>query len=76
MSSYRPILTNAERQRNARLKELLANRTKVHQNQEKGVNQETKPMYLTPAQFEKMKDLQKEGLSREDAVDWVLENIK
>ena len=72
----RPILTNAERQRNARVKELLANRTKVPQNEEKGVNQGTKPMYLTPAQFEKMKDLQKEGLSREDAVDWVLENIK
>lgn len=68
---YRAIINNAERQRNARVRELLANRTKVSQNQNN-----TPPTRLSAEQMDKVKELVKEGLTREEAVKWALDNIK
>ena len=69
--SYRPILNNAERQRNARVKELLANRTKVSQNQNN-----TPPTRLTAQQMDRVNELREQGMSREEAVKMVLDNTK
>ena len=71
MSNYRPILTNAERQRNARVKELLANKTKVLQNQNN-----TPPTKLTQEQMDEVNELRKLGYSREEAVKMVLDYLK
>ena len=76
------ILSPAERIRNARVKEIMKAKQvsnedkKVSQNQKEGVNQGNKPRYLTSTQMDKVKDLQLEGMSREEAVSWALENIK
>jgi len=78
----RTILSAQERIRNARIKEIMKAKQvsnedkKVHQIKEKQVNQGNKPRYLTSTQMDKVKDLQKEGMSREEAVAWALENIK
>jgi len=72
----RNLLSATERARNERLRQLHLQRTKASQNQNKGLNQEAKPRYLTPAQMDKVKDLQREGMSREEAVKWALDNIK
>lgn len=78
----RIILSPAERIRNARIKEIMKAKQvsnedkKASQNQNKGANNEDKPRYLTSTQMDKVKDLQREGMSREEAVAWALENIK
>lgn len=70
--NYRPILNNAERQRNERLRQLHAQRTKVpHES-----NKPPQTKYLTQAQMDKVKELVKEGLTREEAVAFAIDNIK
>lgn len=72
----RNLLSATERARNERLRQLYLQRTKASQNPNKQVNQGAKPLYLTPTQMDKVKELVKEGMTREEAVDWALDNIK
>ncbi len=79
----RTILSPAERIRNARVQEIMKAKgtstqgEKASQIKEKQVNQGNKPMYLTPIQMDKVKELQKEqGMTRDEAVAWALDNIK
>jgi hypothetical protein len=71
----RMILSQSERIRNARVKEImqakrtLTQREKVQQNQNKVGN----PLHLTQSQMDKVKELMKsQGLERQDAVKLVL----
>lgn len=70
--AYRAIITNAERQRNNRVKELLANRTKVHH----ASNKPPQTKILTQEQMDKVNELREQGMSREEAVKMVLDNTK
>jgi hypothetical protein len=71
------LLSATERARNERLRQLHLQREKASQNQNKVVNQGNKPRYLTADQMDKVKTLQREKeMTREEAVAWVLENMK